>query len=79
MADKETKVQIDRRNDGHYSATIKLIGWDLNMLRAFISANYLSVPGRHMALQMAAGLQDELENAVDPPHEEEPSDLEATS
>ena len=34
MSVNQTKVQIDRRNDGLITMTIKLVGWDLNRLRA---------------------------------------------
>jgi len=59
MSVNQTKVQIDRRNDGLITMTIKLVGWDLNRLRALISGITLHPMGRHVGGQMAKQLEEE--------------------
>ena len=65
MADKEIKVQIDRRQDGRFSVTVKLIAWDLNYLRGLIQQMYMTVSGRAIARELAAGLEDDLREIRD--------------
>jgi len=59
MSVNQTKVQIDRRNDGLVTMTIKLVGWDLNRLRALISGITLHPMGRQVGGQMAKQLEKE--------------------
>lgn len=40
------KTQVDVRNDGRYTVTVKLIGWELNELRALGRALMRSPMGR---------------------------------
>lgn len=62
MAQKKrtVNVQIDRRQDGRISSTVKLIAWDLNELRALIAQLQLSPLGRWVAQELGPALQAEL-------------------
>lgn len=55
------KVQIDARQDGRYTATIKLIGWDLNRFRALISNLSLMPYGRQISQALGKKLVGVLE------------------
>ena len=54
------KVQIDRRHDGAYTATVKLIGWDLNYLRGLIRTLSINPFGRTIGHQLGAALVDDM-------------------
>ena len=57
MPVNETKVQVDHRNDGLITMTIKLVGWDLNRLRALISGITMHPMGRQVGGTMARKLE----------------------
>ena len=57
MPVNETKVQVDHRNDGLITMTIKLVGWDLNRLRALISGITMHPMGRTVGGTMARKLE----------------------
>jgi|TARA_R110000751_G_scaffold6836_3_gene28819 hypothetical protein len=55
---KLTRTQLDRRDDGRYSATLKLIAWNVNELRALASVLYGSPMGRQAGTQLAEAVRD---------------------
>lgn len=64
------RVQIDRRNDGDYTATVKLVAWPLNRLRGFIQNVSLVPFGRDIARELGGALlealpQPEVEGSAD--------------
>jgi hypothetical protein len=55
---KLTRTQLDVRDDGRYSITLKLIAWHANELRALASVLYGSPMGRNAGYQIAEAVSD---------------------
>jgi hypothetical protein len=64
------KVQIDPRKDGRYTATIKLVAWDLNRLRGLIQNMTMTAFGRDIGREVGQKLVESI-NAPQPQVEEE--------
>ena len=54
---KTSKATIDKRTDGRYSVTLKLVAWELNELRALIAALQLNPMGQWIAVKLAPALE----------------------
>ena len=54
---KKARVQIDRRQDGTFSVTVKLLEWKLNELRGLVSMLYLNPMSRHIAVELGPALE----------------------
>jgi len=52
----QVKVQIDRRHDGNYTATVKLVAWELNYLRGLARTLTVNPFGRDIASGLATAL-----------------------
>ena len=62
---KTVKVQLDRRHDGRYSVTVKLVAWSLNELRGFASLLLRGPMGRRAGEQLFEALEEMAETLQD--------------